>query len=104
MEESEESFRVKEAWSPGCQGKQQAEELEQMPGSGRCCQESSRRLSARLSLPLDPGPERVGLGVGPGLLTIFRSLETYRVPDLDYDTEKSQDPSCPQLVAWRQLH
>lgn len=75
-----------------------------MPGSGRSCQESSRRLSTRLSLPLDSGPERVGLGVEPGLLTLSCSLETYRVSDLDHGTEKSQDPSCPQFVARRQLH
>lgn len=85
-------------------GSNRLKELEQMPGSGRSCQESSRRLSTRLSLPLDSGPERVGLGVEPGLLTLSCSLETYRVSDLDHGTEKSQDPFCPQFVAWRQLH
>lgn len=78
-------------------GSNRLKELEQMPESGRSCQESSRRLSARLFLPLNSGPERVGLGVEPGLLSIFRSLETYRGTDLDHDPEQNQEPSRPSL-------
>lgn len=53
----------------------------------------------------ESGSERVGLGADLAcLLSIFRSSETCSVPDLHHDTGKIQDLSCPQCVAWRQLH